>query len=95
MDYDCHVSYQPLHVKTYLSNQRMSKGRVQAYVVFFPSTNEYESYMNAFRRTWNVRGDSIPEELRFQHTSHPVAYAYINVRGTGKCEVVQEGLAGI
>ena len=36
--------------------------------------------MNAFRRTWNVRGDSIPEELRFQHTSHPVAYAYINVR---------------
>ncbi len=50
--------------------------------------------MNAFRHALgSSRGSTFPEELRFQHTSHPVAYAYINVRDW--YEVVQEGLAGI
>lgn len=93
VDYDCHVLYQPLHVKTYLGDQRMSKGRIQAYVIFFPSTKDYEYYMNVFRRTWNVPGDVIPEDLRFRHTSHPLAHCYINVRDW--YEVVQEGLAAI
>jgi len=93
MDYHCHVLYQPLHVKTYLGEQRNSKGRILAKLVFFPSTKDFEHYMNVFRLTWNVSSDVIPEELHFRHTSHPVAHCYINVRDW--LEVVREGLEAI
>jgi hypothetical protein len=93
--YDCLVLYQPMHVKTYLRDQNTIKDRVQANVIFFPATDDYGFYMNRFRHAhWNRRSDNDVEEPKSRYqTSHPVAYAYINVRDW--YEVVREGLAAI
>jgi hypothetical protein len=92
--YDCLVLYQPMHVKTYLRDQDIMKDRVQANVIFFPATEDYGFYMNRFRHTHRNRpNEETSEEPKFRSTSHPVAYAYINVRDW--YEVVREGLAAI
>ncbi len=93
--YDCFVLFQPMAVKTHLIDQNLVKDRVQANVTFFPATEDYSSLLNRFRDPiWNPRSDENSEEpMSLYGSSHPIAYAYINVRTW--YEVVRERLAAI